>query len=404
MSRQTTLLSRAAKALGEAADQTPARGPSREARAQAIAAMEAALRARAARKRRHAWYGRAALAASMLLGALGAERMYSHSHGNTLGVAPSAWTTTTQEIVATGRDLAGTASAYRSGRPVPFDGAQLASGDRVVTQPDAHAEIALSTGTSVVLAPSADVTFARQARVQTFGLAAGAVRAKVAKLHEGERFLVRTNDTEVEVRGTVFEVSLVPPDASCGGGTPTRVRVSEGVVVVRSHGGETRVAAGEQWPLGCAAASAAKANATAPTAPTAPTVLPAGTVTAATSLPSVTIADARPTTSAATPPRASATATRDGLAAKNDLFSSALAAKRRGDLRTALSGFDAYLAQYPGGELAENAAAQRMGILARLEPARAATAARDYLARWPKGFAREDARSLTGATEPPATP
>jgi hypothetical protein len=394
MSRQTTLLSRAAKALGEAADQTPARAPSREARSQAIAAMEAALRARAAQKRRRAWYGRAAIAASMLLGALGAERMYARAHATALGAAPSAMITNGQEIVATGRDLAGAAAAFRNGRPVPFDGAQLASGDRVITQPDAHAEISLSTGTSVVLAPSADVTFARQARVQTFGLAAGAVRAKVAKLHDGERFLVRTNDTEVEVRGTVFEVSLVPPDPSCGGGTPTRVRVSEGVVVVRNRGAEARVAAGEQWPLGCAGAAAAKATSSiaAPAATVAPVLAP-----------TVAIVEPKSAASVVTP-RASATAVRDGLAAKNDLFSSALAAKRRGDLRTALSGFDAYLAQYPGGELAENAAAQRMGILARLEPARATTAARDYLARWPKGFAREEARSLTGAAEPPATP
>jgi hypothetical protein len=168
--------------------------------------------------------------------------------------------------------------------------------------------------------------------------------------------------------------------------------VSEGVVVVRSHGIESRVAAGEQWPLGCAAkptTTTLPASATAPTAPTAPTV--AGL-------------EPKPTTSAVTTPRPSAATPRDALAAKNDLFSSALAAKRRGDLRTALSGFDAYLSQYPGGELAENAAAQRMGILARLEPARATTAARDYLARWPKGFAREEARSLTGAAEPPATP
>jgi hypothetical protein len=352
-----------------------------ERRARAIEAMQVALRARAARQRRRAWLGRFAIAASVLLGAIGAERAWTLSHRSTLAIAPASGP---QEIVATGRNLEGSAKAFHEGRPVPFDGAQLASGDRVVASADGHAEIALSTGTSGVLAPSADVTFARQERVQTFAVANGGVRARVAKLHEGERFLVRAADVEVEVRGTVFEVSLAAPDPSCGDGTPTRVRVSEGVVVVRHAGAEARVAAGEQWPTGC----------------TGPKPATTATVAAITSSPPPSAKPAPSAKPSATTSGTIALAPEDGLAQKNDLFSTALAAKRRGDVRAALAGFDAYLAHYPGGELAENASAQRMSILAKLDAARGTAAARDYLAHWPNGFAREEARTLSGETSP----
>lgn len=89
-------------------------------------------------------------------------------------------------------------------------------------------------------------------------------------------------------------------------------------------------------------------------------------------------------------------APRDLLALRNELFSTALAAKRRGELPAALSGFDEYLARFPGGELAENAAAQRIGLLAKVDPSRAAAAARAYLTRWPTGFAQQEARALVG--------
>lgn len=396
MSTRTKLLSSAAQALGDAAERTPTPPPTRDARAKAIAAMELALRARASQKRRRGWYVRLAVAASVLLGALGAQRLHASRVDASLGLASRAGLG--EGPFATGRCLAGSASAFRAGRSVPFDGARLASGDRVVTPADAHAEIALSDGTSVVLAPTADVTFAREGRAHTFGLDHGAVRARVSKLRDGDRFLVRTKDAEVEVRGTVFEVSLVPPDPACGDDTPTRVRVTEGVVVVRSRGVEARVGAGEAWPRGCVPPAAAPST---PSTPIPPIGASAPRPTPSSSAALVVAAAPRPS---ATAPTSSAAAPRDGLAEKNDLFSSALAAKRRGDLRTALSGFGAYLTQYPGGELAENAAAQRLGLLSTLDPPRAAAAAREYLARWPKGFAREEARALAGGADPPAKP
>lgn len=352
------LLDKAARTLGDDADRIVAT-PSREVRAQTIAAMEAALRAKQAKKRFSSRAVRFAIAASFVLGAAGGYQVWSRARR--VEVA-------TPDVTGTVRRVAGVAS---NGQPAAFEG-KLVNGDRVTTTGDSTAEIALSTGTSVTLGPSADTTFTGVKKLQSFSLAAGKVAARVAKLQDGDRFLVRTADAEVEVRGTVFEVSLVEPDPSCGAGTRTRVSVTEGIVVVRSLGSETRVAAGGKWPEGCGVAAAPPPPPVmAPVAPPVVAVAPPHPVVAPGSVAPV-----------------------DPLAAKNDLFASALAAKRRGELRVALAGFESYLTKYPGGELVESASAQRMGILAKLDPARAVVAAKEYLAKWPNGFAREDADAI----------
>jgi hypothetical protein len=358
MSPHDGLLDKAAHTLTDDADRIVAT-PSHEVRARTIAAMEGALRAKQANKRLRSRIGRFALAASFVLAAMGGYQVWSRARRVEVR-AP--------EVTATVRRLSGVASTWHNGQPASFEG-KLANGDRVTTTADSTAEIALSTGTSVTLGPSADTTFTGVNKLQSFSLAAGKVAAHVAKLQEGERFLVRTADAEVEVRGTVFEVALVEPDPSCGGGTRTRVSVSEGVVVVRSQGLETRVAAGGKWPEGC-------------------------TAVAVVSPPPPVIAPPPPKAVTAAPHPVPAAPSVDPLAAKNDLFASALAAKRRGELHVALAGFDSYLTKYPGGELVESASAQRMGILAKLDPARAVVAAKEYLAKWPNGFAREDAEAI----------
>ena len=49
---------------------------------------------------------------------------------------------------------------------------------------------------------------------------------------------------------------------------------------------------------------------------------------------------------------------------------------------------------YPRSPLREAADAQRMNILAGIDRARARAAAREYLARYPRGFARADAEAI----------
>jgi hypothetical protein len=102
------------------------------------------------------------------------------------------------------------------------------------------------------------------------------------------------------------------------------------------------------------------------------------------------------------------------LAGQNDLFSSALRAKRGGQARRAIELFERFVRSYPASSLVESALAQRMRLLAqpgtqaraqaRAQDSIAArlsspdssakSAAADYLARFPDGFARAEARAL----------
>jgi hypothetical protein len=78
------------------------------------------------------------------------------------------------------------------------------------------------------------------------------------------------------------------------------------------------------------------------------------------------------------------------LAQQNRIFEDAVQAKRRGDVEGALAGFE----RLPDGPLAESAAAERFRVLAGAKDSRAPAAARDYLARFPNGFARAEAHAI----------
>jgi hypothetical protein len=82
------------------------------------------------------------------------------------------------------------------------------------------------------------------------------------------------------------------------------------------------------------------------------------------------------------------------LADQNDLFAAAATARRRGDVRGALAALDRFLARYPASPLAESATVERMRTLRSVGSARAAGAAKDYLARYPGGFAHAEAEAI----------
>lgn len=215
-----------------------------------------------------------------------------------------------------------------------------------------------------------------QGRDEIFELRAGSVQLHVAKLVSGDRFIVRTSDSEVEVRGTQFRVDVGPP---CEG-TTTRVVVTEGTVVVRHGGAETRVTANESWPAHC------ETQVAAPTTPASALAVE----------PPPVVASAQPITTAVTAAKRTNVPSSD-LAEQNRIFADAMAAKRRGDAPAALAALDRLASAYPQGPLAESAAVERMRILAASEPARGAEAARAYLARYPHGYARAEAQHLLGA-------
>jgi hypothetical protein len=257
----------------------------------------------------------------------------------------------------TGHPVAGDVSVFAGDRQAPLaEGTDLATGSRVVVPSRGRALLAFSTGTSVLIDGSSDLRVESAGATEALRLETGAVDLHVAKLHADQRFLVHTPDAEVEVRGTQFRVVANPADASCGDRPTTKVTVSEGVVVVRNGGVETRVAAGEAWTGDCNVGASANQSHAA------------------------VVRDA---------PSAGST-----LAAQNDLFASGLSAKRQGNARRAVATFDRFMAQYPGSPLTESATVERMRALRSLDAVRASAAARDYVARYPHGFARAEAQEL----------
>jgi ferric-dicitrate binding protein FerR (iron transport regulator) len=357
----------ASRALAKA-DREPAPVPSPLTRARAIGAIERAIAQRARAKRRARWLGVLAVAASAAAVIGGAAR-YTHPRERVIVSGPPQDTSRpgapgSIRLLGLGQPLAGAARVVLAGVSTPVsDDGEVPAGGRVVETKTARVLLAFSTGTSGVLEDGGDVTLDSLGTFEQLRLDAGSIDLHVTKRSPDQRFVVKTADSEVEVRGTQFRVWVASPDPSCGAGTTTRVSVSEGVVAVRHGGTEARVAAGEAWPSGCAAALTAIPDAPAPSSGP----------------------------SASTPAAAASTSV---LAAQNDLFAQAIAARRRGDAANALSILDRLLARYPRGPLTESATVERMRLLRASDPERAASAARTYLARYPAGFAHAEADAI----------
>jgi hypothetical protein len=238
--------------------------------------------------------------------------------------------------------------------PRPLSGEQvLPEASRISTPQGGAAELHFSTGTRVSLGSLADVTLDAVEARQRLYLAHGHLNAHVAHVAKGSSFQVATRDAEIEVKGTVFSVEVVPPAAECAGGATTRVSVEEGVVAVRFAGNEVLLHAGDQWPKSCE------------TAVVAPAPEPA--------------------------------AETSSLAAQNDLFAQAAALKHHGDLPGAIALYEHLLEAWPQGPLAESATVERMKLIAEQNRADGVRAAKAYLSKYPHGFAREEAKKLSDA-------
>jgi|GEM_PF-1259838 len=391
--------------------------PNAAARANAIATLEHALVARKRRsaQRRAVFGGVGALAVAAAVGlALFVSRRGPSSGGGSQSEAPTAHAATRHldralaarndddgatarvEVVATDT-VGGTTLVGGSARGGGLGGTQLPAGSRIVTPASGSARLALSTGTHLTVGPRSELSVVSDGTVEVFRLDRGTVRAEVAKLHAGERFIVDTSDVEVEVRGTVFEVRAGDPSEACGGAR-TRVVVSEGVVTVRQGAEVTRVAAGEHWPHGCAPMHAApRGAAETENAGGAHAVAPgqesgsasrdvAGepeseAAAGATAIP----ASAGPTLAETTTPASSR------LTAMNDAYAHAVALRRNGDATRAIAAFARFTDDYADGPLAESARVEHLRLLVRVDHARATAAAAGYLRDFPDGFAREEA-------------
>ena len=372
----------ATKALTKAHPHVAPAISSAETRERSIAAIANAIKQKAQRRTRARWAGGlvavASVAAAAALVMISVPR--AASNGGVSVISPPFASSPVSPLLrgdVVARAAGDNASIESAGERSVANGQAMARGSRLVTGAGGHANLTFSSGTELTLDDAGDLTLVEEGLTQIVALGRGRLRAQVAKLASTQRFMVRTVDAEIEVRGTVFRVRSVPSDPSCGAGSPTRVAVEEGTVVVRQGGKEATLRAGDTWPGGCVtpAASGAVARAVSPSSLSTPTE-------------AVTEA----------PPRArddvSATAQASTLAEQNVSFALAVAAKTSGDVVGAIARFEAFLAKYPGSPLAESAAVQRMHLLAPVDRKRARDAAEAYLAAYPKGLARAEARTI----------
>lgn len=371
----------AAKLLAD--EQVELREPTTKERKATVETIRVELALRAQRGRRRRW-------ALPLVGIAAAVAL--------LGISASTWSRTATPVVATQAPrvtppaqvtpaasavadaVRGTVFIEQNGERVPLhSAAAVARGARVVAM-DGEAILVLRSGSKVDVEHATIASLADEGETELIDVERGAVTSTVTKQGPTQRFIVRTPDAEVEVRGTVFRVSRLE-DPRCG--LQTRVHVDEGRVVVRAGQHDALLDPGGEWQSPCAATPVPVA------APSPTQLVPSVAPTAA--APIAIATSAIVTTPPGSPPAASE------LAAQNALFADAMASKARGDTASALTSIEFLLQKYPRTPLREAAEAQRMKLVATTEPARAVGLAQGYLLRYPHGFARADAEKLAGA-------
>jgi len=211
--------------------------------------------------------------------------------------------------------------------------------------------VQLSAEVGVTLAPAARVrpiaTGASRdgspAALEVLALERGGAHFQVKKLGDARRFHVLTADADVEVRGTVFDVSLRP------GATPqTCVSVTEGLVLVASGLTSRLLAAGESW--GCEREKEVRAG------------TGTGTGTGTGGEGTETTGKAGRVRAASTSRTTSGARREAGLGEQNRLFQAALAAERAGVLDEAARRYRQLLALAPDGPLATQARANLAAV------------------------------------------
>lgn len=239
--------------------------------------------------------------------------------------------------------------------------------------------------TVTTVQPDDGARFSRStsAELEAVTLEEGGITFSIRPLAHQERFVVKTADAEVEVRGTVFRVEALAKRIQL-------VRVIEGKVEVRFRGTTTVVALGQEWHPSLEAL------------PPLPVDEPASSVLAPTPRAPVSVVVPRRAPRAGeqrTDPPAldggAAPATED--ASKS--FAEGVRMIERGDYGAAADQLEGFAAAHPKDESAEDAAFLAIVSLQRAgRRASAAAAARRYLVRYPRGYRRAEAEVIAGSS------
>jgi ferric-dicitrate binding protein FerR (iron transport regulator) len=251
---------------------------------------------------------------------------------------------------------------------------------------------------------------ATTAGMDTVTLTSGALDVNVRPLLKEERFLVKTADAEIEVRGSSFHIEVDQ-------GRIRGVTVIEGQAEVRYAGFSAVITSGGSWratgdthaandaPTPAPSAAPIEAPSAAPSAPivaSAPAeerVASRGVTRPMRERPS-----ARPTSPVVEPPPAPeppaptvAPRVAPTVSRASREFAEAMSALGKGDYLASEKQLDAFAASHPGDARADEADYLRAIALQRAgKPAAAAAAAKRYLTTRPGGAHRAEAQKIAG--------
>lgn len=226
----------------------------------------------------------------------------------------------------------------------------------------------------------------------------GVIDVEVSPLSHGERFRVIAADTEIEVRGTAFEVATEL-------GHVTHVQVRHGLVEVRPRGGAViLLGAGEAWRAPVRTAMSTPPTTTPPTTPPTPPPAPAHLSAPSGPAPSIAVPVARssrdrratPTEPAIVASSSPAPALSPARSPTAIAYDQAWDAMRSGRFDRASSTFARVAILDPDGPLAEDASYWYPVALARAKRSEAVDAFRDFLARYPSSSHASEASVMLG--------
>jgi hypothetical protein len=255
----------------------------------------------------------------------------------------------------------------------------------------------LALAPETTLKPSNDARFerVRQGATELVTLKNGTVDLTVRPLQAGERFVIRTDDAEVEVRGTALRVEAE-------GGKIRSVAVAEGTVEVRYAGFSAVIPSGGSWKATGEAAAPQPAPTPAPqaaplpqlaAAPAAPASRPRLAARAAPEPPPLIAPEPKVAEPPPPAPPPAPTMSPASLA-----FADAMSAMRRGDYAASALQLEKFAGTHASDPRSDEADLLRAIALQRAgRSAEAAAAASRYLAARPSGAHRAEAKRIADA-------